>query len=398
MKRALVVKFIVCLFLLVPGPGHVFSQDLTGIWKGYFVTEMGESYRLEFQIAQNKSLNVTGVSYSYGDNIKFYGKATMTGRFTKESKSFTIQEIKTVEVKSAGGGTCIMNYRFTYAKSGNEEYLEGNYVGKSENRIDPSKNGQWGDCGGGKVFLRRVQNSDFYVEPFLKDKIDPKTNDTVVKEAPPVVKVPARPVTKPANKPVTKPVKKPVTKPSTTTARKPVAQPPLVKKTPGKTNPATTPPVVKKTEPQKKPADSVQTRTTNPIAMEKTIEKPKISIPAITRSRQNELTQTLNVTSEEISIRLYDNGEVDGDTISVYLDGKPLVSNKGLSTVPISLKLKMDSENPEHTLVMVAENMGRIPPNTSLMIVQDGDKRYSVSITSTEQKNAMVRFRYQKKE
>jgi hypothetical protein len=46
---------------------------------------------------------------------------------------------------------------------------------------------------------------------------------------------------------------------------------------------------------------------------------------------------------------------------------------------------------------MVAENMGRIPPNTSLMIVQDGDKRYQVSITSTEQKNAMVRFRYQKK-
>ena len=49
---------------------------------------------------------------------------------------------------------------------------------------------------------------------------------------------------------------------------------------------------------------------------------------------------------------------------------------------------------PEQTLVMVAENMGRIPPNTSLMIVQDGDRRYQVSITSTEQKNAMVRFLY----
>jgi hypothetical protein len=30
------------------------------------------------------------------------------------------------------------------------------------------------------------------------------------------------------------------------------------------------------------------------------------------------------------------------------------------------------------------------------MIVQDGDHRYQASITSTEQKNAMVRFRYQK--
>src|SRR4051812_28504424 len=104
MKRALAIKLIACLYLLLAGPARVFSQDLTGIWKGYFVTEMGESYRLEFQIAQNKSLTVTGVSYSYGDNIKFYGKATMTGRYTKKSKSFTIQEIKTVEVKSAGGG------------------------------------------------------------------------------------------------------------------------------------------------------------------------------------------------------------------------------------------------------------------------------------------------------
>jgi hypothetical protein len=55
----------------------------------------------------------------------------------------------------------------------------------------------------------------------------------------------------------------------------------------------------------------------------------------------------------------------------------------------------MDASSPEHTLIMVAENMGRIPPNTSLMIVQDGNKRYQVSITSTEQKNAMVRFRYE---
>ena len=101
--------------------------------------------------------------------------------------------------------------------------------------------------------------------------------------------------------------------------------------------------------------------------------------------------------NEEIQVRFYDNGEVDGDTISVYLDGKPLVTNKRLSTVPITLTLKMDPSNPEHTLVMVAENMGTIPPNTSLMIVQDGDKRYQASITSTEQKNAMVRFRYERK-
>jgi hypothetical protein len=131
--------------------------------------------------------------------------------------------------------------------------------------------------------------------------------------------------------------------------------------------------------------------------MEKPVAKEPLKIPPTTRSRENELVQTLLVSNAEISVRLYDNGEVDNDTISVYLDGKAIISNKRLSTTPITLSLKLDEENPEHVLVMVAENLGRIPPNTSLMIVQDGDKRYQVSITSTEQKNAMVRFRYQKK-
>ena len=67
-----------------------------------------------------------------------------------------------------------------------------------------------------------------------------------------------------------------------------------------------------------------------------------------------------------------------------------------LKASPILIKLKMDEDNAEHELVMVAEILGRIPPNTSLMIVESGDKRYNVFITSTEKKNAVVRFKYQK--
>ena len=366
MKTVVLKSVPALLFLICLLPAKSYCQDLIGIWKGFFVTDGNQTYRLEFQVAQNKNNTVTGVSYSYGDNFNFYGKATMTGHYTDENKSFSIQEIKTVEVKNpGGGGTCIMNYRFTYSRSGNEEFLEGTYVGKMEDRINPKNNGQWGDCGGGKVFLRRVKQSDFYVEPFLRDKPTAKKTDSVVK-APPAVKQPARPQTKVA----------------TTVPKKNVTNPPLAK-----TKTTTPPPKT----------DTIKRKIQEPIVNEKVVERPKINIPASTRSRENELVQTLTVSSEEISVRLYDNGEVDDDTISVYLDGKPLLSNRRLSTVPITLSLKLDSDNPEHVLVMVAENMGRIPPNTSLMIVQDGDRRYSVSITSTEQKNAMVRFRYQKK-
>src|SRR6185436_3523524 len=154
MNRLITKLFLVILLLIPFAPASSWCQDVTGIWKGYFITESGEYYKLEFQVAQNSSYGVTGVSYSYLD-VRFYGKATMTGTFIKTSSSFRIKEIRTVEVKSSmGGGTCIMNYKFNYSRSGKEEYLEGTYLGKYESKY-ASATGTWGDCGGGKVFLRK---------------------------------------------------------------------------------------------------------------------------------------------------------------------------------------------------------------------------------------------------
>jgi hypothetical protein len=349
------------------------AQNVTGIWRGYFITETGDEYRLEFQVDQNKSLSVSGVSYSYLDK-RFYGKATMSGNFDVKNKSFQIQELRTTEVRNlGGGGTCLMNYKFSYAKSGKEEFLEGSYVGKSEDRLNPKNNGVWGDCGGGRVFLRRVEESDFYVEPFLREK-------PVVKKKTPSDK-PIAKTTTPLNKSTTKstaPVKKATAPPktnaaakkTTTTANKEVPQK-------SKTN------EIKKT-------DTVIVRT-----VPKKITHKTFSLPAQTRSRENELVKTFTVRNDEIIVKLYDNGEIDGDTISVYLDNKIILSGKRLTASPLVITIKMEEDKPEHVLVMVADNLGTIPPNTSLMIVHDGDKRYEVRITSTEQKNAMVRFRYQ---
>ncbi|MBD0289520.1 MAG: hypothetical protein ICV79_29490, partial [Flavisolibacter sp.] len=54
--------------------------------------------------------------------------------------------------------------------------------------------------------------------------------------------------------------------------------------------------------------------------------------------------------------------------------------------------ITIDAAHPHHELVMVAENLGSIPPNTSLMIITTGTQRYEVFISSTEQKNAKVAF------
>jgi hypothetical protein len=163
-------KSIISLFFIC---GALFSgkaQDISGIWKGYFISDGGEYYKLEFQVAKIGGYSMKGVSYSYLD-VRFYGKASMTGSYISTSKNLLIKEIKTVEVKSTlGGATCIMNYNLKYSKSGKEEFLDGTYLGKYETPYQTNPPGKWEDCGGGKVHLRRVVSSDFYVEPFCAIK------------------------------------------------------------------------------------------------------------------------------------------------------------------------------------------------------------------------------------
>ncbi|MGZ8554638.1 MAG: hypothetical protein ACXWV8_14600 [Chitinophagaceae bacterium] len=56
----------------------------------------------------------------------------------------------------------------------------------------------------------------------------------------------------------------------------------------------------------------------------------------------------------------------------------------------LTSELTIELANPHHELVMVAENLGSIPPNTSVMIITAGSKRYQAFLSCTEQKNAKV--------
>ena len=108
-----------------------------------------------------------------------------------------------------------------------------------------------------------------------------------------------------------------------------------------------------------------------------------------------EIVQTVLVDTPHIKIELYDNAEIDDDTVSVFLNNTLLLHKKRLTDKPLVLSISA-FPNTDYELMMYAENLGRIPPNTSLMIVTAGKKRYEMRISSNEQKNAVVRFRYAK--
>jgi hypothetical protein len=142
-----------------------------------------------------------------------------------------------------------------------------------------------------------------------------------------------------------------------------------------------TEPVV--TRPATNGSTDVQAATSGP---------PPAAAPRV-ELRSNKLLQVIEVDQTEFTVELYDNGSVDGDTVSLFFNNRLMVSHKKLSTTPITLELSLDRSKKDNELVMFAESLGEIPPNTALMVVKARDKRYEVNITSTEQTNGSVRFR-----
>lgn len=115
-----------------------------------------------------------------------------------------------------------------------------------------------------------------------------------------------------------------------------------------------------------------------------------VAVPDVLRQRTNKLVERFEAPAGEIQLDLYDNGEIDGDTVSVYHNNRLLASQQRLSQKPVSFRIRVDKEQPHHELIMVANNLGSIPPNTSLMMITAGGKRHQVYISSTEQQNAKL--------
>jgi hypothetical protein len=337
------------------------AQDITGIWRGYFFTaEQGLNYKFEVQVKQNKN-SLSGVSYSY-QSTQFYAKASMAGK--KDNNKFNLQEIRTIEVKDDDGSDiCLMNCKLTYSKSGKEEFLEGAYTSTYEVKGDDHKAGD--NCGGGTIFLRRVPESDFYQENFLKPTLV-KKNAIYDNQAPPFAKKIAQEKAPATTKKI---VTVPIEKDKRETSR-------FEQNTSAESS-------LSKNENLR---NSLTDLTSN-SSIENRI------IPPVKNNRINEVLKEIEVPDKSIHISIYDNGEIDGDTVSVFVNNKLVVSRKMLTASPIEFDIALSDPTDVKEVTLVAENLGRIPPNTSLMIVESGGKRFEARITSTEQKNAVVRFK-----
>jgi hypothetical protein len=120
-----------------------------------------------------------------------------------------------------------------------------------------------------------------------------------------------------------------------------------------------------------------------------------ITLSRITQSAFKEIPE-VKVDTGTLRLDFYDNAEVDGDSITVKVNGKVVLSHQRLTSKAVTTEVLIDLQNTFQEIEMIAENQGSIPPNTALLVVTAGDKKYQLYLTSTEEKNARVRFVYER--
>lgn len=114
------------------------------------------------------------------------------------------------------------------------------------------------------------------------------------------------------------------------------------------------------------------------------------------KNRATVLQQTVAFSSDSLQLSLYDNGEIDGDTVSVVMNGELIFSKQGLSTTAAKKTIYIPHSTNEVELIMYAETLGTIPPNTGLLVVKDGAQIYELRFSGDYQKNASIVFKRKK--
>jgi len=113
------------------------------------------------------------------------------------------------------------------------------------------------------------------------------------------------------------------------------------------------------------------------------------------KKRIIEEAANLEMESSKITVQIFDNGQIDKDSVSLFYNGALLVEKEQLSNQGIRFEITLDSTI-TNELSMFAENLGSIPPNTAVMILYDGEKRYEINLTSTLQTNGTILIKKKK--
>ncbi len=311
----------------------VCAQDLTGTWEG----DLNNTEFLQVNIVHVGD-KLCGYTWDYLYNNKLdYCKALFTGRYDRNRDEWILTGTSFIANSSTH---VLMRIKLSYNSRDGRDYLIG-----TESSTSPGFS-VFSLFMKQNVFLKKVSKKPARMFPNMKDCMKEKQSVDI----PPVEKKPS-------------PVQK-----------------------------------VKKQADQiiEKQTDTVQIaeKNTDTIPIK---EKDFSPIENQMNKRKNTETSHLVVHEKNIILEVYDNGIIDSDTVSVFYNGNLILSHQRLSEKPIVIPISLDGKTRIHEIVLFAENLGSIPPNTALVVVKAGDKRYELFASANLSENAVIRFEYKPK-
>lgn len=287
--------------------------------------------KAEVKIVQ-KGDSITGTSYYY-TSANTYRRYSIKGYFDPVDNSVVWWDDRLIDNKGAAGKNPMLSIADFNCPGGGEMHLDGKAAPK-EDRDNPK----------GNVALTKVGEHNFNDE--WDEVIDNYTvgyNDPYIIDS--VELIAFRPLPKPE-----------------TIREKPSAPIPGVVA------------ITKPAEPEAKP-------------------QPPATIEEKFVIRKKVFTAEIPIDADSIELRFFDNVQVDGDSITLFLNEKLIFTHIRLTEKPFTVKLAAKDLNDSNELTMVAENLGAIPPNTAYMVAIVGDKRYEINLSSTEETSGMIRLK-----
>lgn len=117
----------------------------------------------------------------------------------------------------------------------------------------------------------------------------------------------------------------------------------------------------------------------------------KIPVDEFTQ-RKKQVVHTFDITTDSLSLQFYDDSDIDDDTITVYYNKNIIISKQRLTDKPLVINIHVPPGT-DNEMVMFANNVGSIPPNTALLIFYDNGVRKEIKIDSDTRKSGAVIFR-----
>jgi hypothetical protein len=347
-KRTFINGFSLVTFFIFFSSSS-FAQMITGVWNGKI-----NKKKVELKIIQ-KGDSLLGTSYYY-ESENNYRRYSIKGYFDPNTNEAVWWDDQLLEEKTG---------KYSLSTPGKIPYLSSadfNCPGSGKMLLDGSASEKnKSDKVEGPVHLEKTGESsfpdewDFIIENYTAGANDPYYIDSVASIAGMQEIIQEEKVVQP--KQIERPVKKEE----------------IVK--------VNTPPV-QKAEKVKTPEPPKQEQK---LIVKKTIEEEF-------KIREKIIAANIPVTGDSIELRFYDNAEIDGDSISLFLNNKLIFQHIRLTAAAYTVKLSANDLNETNELVMVAENLGEIPPNTSYMLAIVNNQRYEAMLKSTEETSAVIKL------